>query len=198
MEVSFVSQSSSSLGIMAQREEEEEEDLGSLSSFSEEDGDSSNSLASSSSEFTEDATSSNSSSSSSFPPSSSVNEMSEEGPLFEMSSLVAELPFKRGLSKHYQGKSQSFTSLSNVMSLEDLIKPERPIKKKLKSSKSYAGGLDNHNPLSPKHGSKTIAKKTLRGSFSSLGGRRHSFMGSKPPVPPQRSESLSGRNLLFA
>lgn len=195
MEVSFVSQSSS-LGIMAQREE----DLGSLSSFSEEDGDSSNSLASSSSEFTEDATSSNSSSSSSssFPPSSSVNEMSEEGPLFEMSSLVAELPFKRGLSKHYQGKSQSFTSLSNVMSLEDLIKPERPIKKKLKSSKSYAGGLDNHNPLSPKHGSKTIAKKTLRGSFSSLGGRRHSFMGSKPPVPPQRSESLSGRNLLFA
>ncbi|EEF46373.1 conserved hypothetical protein [Ricinus communis] len=37
---------------------------------------------------------------------------STAGPLFELSELMAHLPIKRGLSSFYQGKSQSFTSLS--------------------------------------------------------------------------------------
>lgn len=43
---------------------------------------------------------------------------------------------RRGLSKHYKGKSQSFTSLAEVESLQDLAKPENPYNKRLKSAKS--------------------------------------------------------------
>lgn len=160
---------------------DEEDDLGSPSSFFEDEG-SSNSMGSSSSEFMEDEASSNSCS----------------GPLYEMSSLIAQLPVKRGLSKHFQGKSQSFTSLSDVRCLEDLAKPEKPYKKRLKSSKSYGGGLDSHKALSPKACSRAITKKASRGSFSSLSGRRPSFLGSRPPVPPQRTASFSDQTLLFA
>lgn len=39
---------------------------------------------------------------------------------------------RRGLSKHYNGKSESYTNLSNVMSLEDLAKQENPFNKKIK------------------------------------------------------------------
>ncbi|XP_010267109.1 PREDICTED: uncharacterized protein LOC104604469 [Nelumbo nucifera] len=126
--------------------------------------DSANSIASSSSlDFTEDASSS---SSSSPPPPVS------KGPLYELSELMAQLPIKRGLSKHYQGKSQSFTSLSNVRCIEDLIKKVNPYKKKMKSSKSY-GGLDTNKSYTPKA---FISKKTSRSSFSLL-GKRNSFMG---------------------
>jgi hypothetical protein len=45
--------------------------------------------------------------------------------------------YRRGLSKFYQGKSQSFTSLTNVKSLEDFAKPESPYNKKLKSYGFY-------------------------------------------------------------
>ncbi|XP_039115029.1 uncharacterized protein LOC120250296 [Dioscorea cayenensis subsp. rotundata] len=83
---------------------------------------------SSMSNFMEDSTTTTTSSSSY----SSLHSLScdkpeeeEEGHLFHMSSLMALLPLKRGLSKHFQGKSKSFTSLGNARSLEDLVKPER-------------------------------------------------------------------------
>ncbi|KAJ4973063.1 hypothetical protein NE237_006237 [Protea cynaroides] len=85
---------------------------------------SSHSISSSLSDFMDDATTMTESS------------LSNNGPLYEMSSLMQQLPFKRGLSKYFQGKSQSFTSLSNVRSMEDLAKPENPYNKKLKSCKS--------------------------------------------------------------
>ena len=74
----------------------------------EEDEGSSNSVAASSPDFMEDASSSGSSS---------------NGHLFDVSSHISQLPFKRDLSKHCKGKSQSFTSLSIVKSLENQIKP---------------------------------------------------------------------------
>ena len=154
----------SNRGIMDDRDEGIE--------FNSSDDESESSMGSSESEFMEDGGSSSSS--------------SETGPLFEMSSLIAQLPFKRGLSKHYEGKSQSFTCLSNVRSLEDLAKPMKQLnKKKLKQCKSYACGLDGH---------KTIMKKASRGSLSSLGPKRSSFVATKPSVPPQRSAS---HTLLF-
>ncbi|KAL8235314.1 hypothetical protein R6Q59_021414 [Mikania micrantha] len=56
----------------------------------------------------------------------------------------------RGLSKFYQGKSESFTSLARVMSIEDLPKrmnnyynnPYNKMKKLKANSKSHGGGLD--------------------------------------------------------
>ena len=82
------------------------------------------------------------------------------------------------MSKFYDGKSQSFTSLSNVRNLEDLAKPERPCRKKLKSSKSTGGDLDRQKSLYPRDWSKSIVKKASRGSLFSLSAR------SKPPIPP--------------
>ncbi|KAI3892416.1 hypothetical protein MKX03_012634 [Papaver bracteatum] len=113
------------------------------------------------------------------------------GPLYELSGLMNELPVKRGLSKHFQGKSQSFTSLSNVQTLEDLAKRENPYRKKqmmMKSCKSYACGLDNSKSFATNNSSKMISKKGSNksvGSFSSLlGNKRNGFMSCSisPPI----------------
>jgi hypothetical protein len=92
---------------------------------------------------------------------------------------------RRGLSKYYQGKSQSFTSLSRVASIEDLAKNETRNRRKGKASKSYLNGLDLHKSYTlPKP---IIAKKVSRGSMPSLcfPGRRGSFLNSArpPPIP---------------
>lgn len=126
-------------------------------------------------------------------------------PLQNMSTLLQELPFKRGLSKHYNGKSQSFTSLSNVSTLEDLAKPENPFNKKLKSCRSYGGlfleGFNKTSQNQPQRSSSSsrlgvLKKSSSRGSCLSLSSRRNnngSFLGNRPPtvVPPHRSASTS-------
>ncbi|URD80776.1 hypothetical protein MUK42_02796 [Musa troglodytarum] len=134
-----------------------EEDLESMSSsFCGEEGDSDEELRG-------DATSSSSSFSFS-PPSCtpSPDDQVEEGPLFEMSSLVALLPVKRGLSKHFEGKSQSFTSLDKVRCLGDLAKPGRPSKRRLGSNGHKAA-------LSAMSSSRIITKK----ASSLASARRH-------------------------
>lgn len=108
--------------------------------------------SSSSSETIEDASSSSSSSSS-------------YGPLFELSELMAELPIKRGISKFYQGKSESFASLTSVKSIEDLAKKGKYSCKSRRSMKSRYGGVQSQR-LSPKA---TIAKNKKGSIFSSLG-----------------------------
>ncbi|XP_065868810.1 protein OXIDATIVE STRESS 3-like [Euphorbia lathyris] len=99
---------------------------------------------------------------------------SNNGPLFQLSELMAHLPIKRGLSKYYEGKSQSFTSLSGVISIEDVPKKGR----KIKASKSYYT-LPKSN----------ISKKVSRSCVSSLSfqGRRRGgsfFTSSRPPPVP--------------
>ncbi|XXG87306.1 hypothetical protein AAC387_Pa11g2023 [Persea americana] len=179
MDASFSPQNSH--GIM----DEEEHLCDSLSSSSDV---SSHSISSSSSDLTEDASSSSSST-----PSSSLLGQLTVGPLYEMSSLIEELPIKRGLSKHFQGRSQSFTSLSNVRCLEDLAKPENPWRKKLKSCKSYGGGLDSPRSYAPRTASKTISKKASRSSWGSLLSRKN-----KPPIPSHKTSSFSSQTHLFA
>uniref|UniRef100_A0A2P2IKU0 Uncharacterized protein MANES_04G135000 n=2 Tax=Rhizophora mucronata TaxID=61149 RepID=A0A2P2IKU0_RHIMU len=110
------------------------------------------------------------------------------GPLFELSELMAHLPLKRGLSNFYEGKSQSFTSLSRVTSIEDLAKKETPYRRKMKYSKSYGDGFDAHKPYTlPKA---IIAKRVSRGSMSCLPfpGTRSSFLNCTrpPPIPVQK------------
>ncbi|EXC28691.1 hypothetical protein L484_006987 [Morus notabilis] len=143
-----------------------------------------NSIASSSSsDLVEDASSSNSSSkscSSSSSSSSPFSSSSNNGPLYELSELMVHLPLRRGLSKFYQGKSQSFTSLASVKSLEDLPKKVAPYRKKLmKPCKSFGGGLEGNKLHYPKA---IISKKSSRGSsfLSSLGSFR-------PSVPVQKN-----------
>ncbi|KAK9115684.1 hypothetical protein Sjap_014631 [Stephania japonica] len=184
-----------------QYDDDQFDDLGFSSSSSDDDG--SSSTNSSSSDLAEDATTTTTS------PSSSIADHDQlpnnKGPLDEMSSLIHQLPFKRGLSKFYQGKSQSFTSLSNVRSLEDLAKPENPYNKRLKSCRSY-GGLfisENHHQKQskassspPKALARAIAKKSSSSSrvssCSSLSAKRsHSFLGlnNRPPIAPQKNST---------
>ncbi|KAK6944896.1 hypothetical protein RJ641_025998 [Dillenia turbinata] len=133
-----------------------------------------NSVESSPLELIEDASSSTSCSSSSY-------SLQSEGPLFGLSDLMAQLPIKRGLSKFYEGKSQSYTSLASVTSIEDLAKKTSPCGKRMKSSKSYAGGLDGHKASA--HTPKSIiSKKTSRGSSLSKLGKRIDLMGSGRPA----------------
>lgn len=46
------------------------------------------------------------------------------------------LSCRRGLSRFYDGKSQSFTSLASVRSIEDLAKEENPKRKRSRLCKS--------------------------------------------------------------
>ncbi|XVF26862.1 hypothetical protein REPUB_Repub14bG0056100 [Reevesia pubescens] len=133
---------------------------------------------SSSSDLLDDASSSSSTSNSS----SSTN---CNGPLYELSDLMAQLPIKRGLSKYFQGKSQSFTSLSSVKTIEELAKKETPYWKKMKACKSYGGGLDTYKLYTLPRA--TISKKISRNSLSSLsfpGRSRSSFLSGRPPLIP--------------
>lgn len=95
---------------------------------------------------------------------------SSNGPLEDLSDLMLHLPIKRGLSKFYEGKSQSFTSLANVKSLEDLMKRgfnNTSNKARRKACKSTGGIIDQSykKVYSPKA---TISKKATRTASSVL------------------------------
>ncbi|KAK6151858.1 hypothetical protein DH2020_014493 [Rehmannia glutinosa] len=112
--------------------------------------------------------------------SSSTSSNSSSGPLFELSELVAQLPIKRGLSKYYNGKSQTFASLTRVKSVEDLSKKETCYSMRMKSCKSYGGNL-NHHKFGPKA---TIAKRSPKSSFS-------------PPLTTKGALVVNSRNLIL-
>uniref|UniRef100_A0A0E0K3P9 Oxidative stress 3 n=1 Tax=Oryza punctata TaxID=4537 RepID=A0A0E0K3P9_ORYPU len=157
--------------------EEQEEDIGSPSTSAA----SSARSSESSSELADDASSSSSSSA---------------DHRFEMSDLMTQLPFKRGLSRFFDGKSQSFASLAAVASLEDLAKPPR---KRLKPSQSCGGGLDAHRGrvLSPRrHCPKAVVagakKATARAALSVL-----SASPRRPPLAaPARPEGVAAKFLV--
>ncbi|PWZ04318.1 hypothetical protein Zm00014a_038473 [Zea mays] len=137
----------------------------SYNSFS---GASSGSLCSSASNMSDDATSS--------PPghrsepssaSSSTLHLDAEGPLYELSSLLDELPIRKGLSNYYQGKAQSFTSISDATSVQDLAK-KVSYSKRMRASKSYSVGLDMNQRtiIVSRPCNKMIAKRPSNGSFA--------------------------------
>ncbi|XP_074559893.1 uncharacterized protein LOC141815928 [Curcuma longa] len=102
-------------------------------------------------------------------------EANQNGPLFELPTLVEQLPIKiRGLSKYYQGKSQSFTSLSVVRSLEDLPKKQSPYKRKtmMKTCDSYGRVTSRKAPRAA-----SCASLAAQGGAAGGGGR-------KPPLVP--------------
>lgn len=83
------------------------------------------------------------------------------GPLYEMSTMRDHLPSdqkRTGLSMYYKGRSESFTSLADVSSVQDLAKKTIPyIRRRPKASRSHAAAL-GVNRLS-----KTVAKKAPSG-----------------------------------
>ncbi|XP_066327469.1 protein OXIDATIVE STRESS 3-like [Miscanthus floridulus] len=146
---------------------EQEEDIGSPSD-SESPSTSRESAGSSSSELDDDASSSSGS----------------DPDRFEMSALMTELPFKRGLSRFFDGKSQSFASLAAVGSLEDLPKPAA--RKRLKPSRSCGGALDAHNRgrlLSPRRHC-TKPKPAARKQAAARSGALSVLAAVAPRMPP--------------
>lgn len=90
--------------------------------------------------------------------SSSAN--SSRSSLYDLSDLMLQLPIKRGLSKFYHGKSDSFTSLARVTSIEDLPKKEHKMKKK-KNYRSHT----LPKPIISKKNSRSGFKKKFGGSM---------------------------------
>ncbi|KAL3632890.1 hypothetical protein CASFOL_025874 [Castilleja foliolosa] len=74
--------------------------------------------------------------------------------LYDLSEIMSQLPIKRGLSKYYQGKSESFTAVSRVTSIEDLAKRATPCRR---NCKSIATGLHSYRTYT--HPKAIIAKK---------------------------------------
>ncbi|KAM7471789.1 hypothetical protein LguiA_009972 [Lonicera macranthoides] len=92
------------------------------------------------------------------------------GSMYNLSDLMAHLPIKRGLSKYYHGRSQSFTCLSRAKSTEDLAKKVTPYnRREMKACKSYQGGLDSYKSFT--HPKAIISKKPSKGSHF----RQHLF-----------------------
>ncbi|WOK98557.1 hypothetical protein Cni_G07269 [Canna indica] len=117
--------------------------------------------------------------SSSLPP-----KLNPNGPVYELSSRVEQLPIKRGLSKYYQGKSQSYTSLSVVSSLKDLPKKENPYyMRKMKTCKSYAGGLDAKKAARPPSSCASLMSKSSSSGLLIYGSRPPSIPAQKSPCP---------------
>ncbi|CAL5390798.1 unnamed protein product [Camellia sinensis] len=127
----------------------------------------------------------------------------------KVSTPAKRSTMERGLSKHFQGKSQSFTSLANVRCLEDLAKPENPYNKRFKTCKSYGGLLDSHRSSSHLHLCKTTSSSRFiskgassSSSSSSSRGSFSSLIAKRPPlIPAHRStstSSISNQTPLFA
>nr|GME21784.1 serine/arginine repetitive matrix protein 2-like [Ipomoea batatas] len=65
-----------------------------------------------------------------------VQSSAKDGALGNLEDLEEALPLKRGLSKFYDGKSKSFTRLSDISScssLKDIVKPENAYSRKRKN-----------------------------------------------------------------
>ncbi|CAN4098482.1 unnamed protein product [Withania somnifera] len=108
---------------------------------------------------------------------------SSDGALSDLSTLVAQLPIKRGLSKYYEGKSESFTCLARVTSVQDLPKKETPYSRKKMNKSSYK------SYTLPKS---IIFKKASKSSFLSscytTRKSNSSISRSSPPlIPVQRT-----------
>lgn len=107
----------------------------------------------------------------------------------DLSAMKAELPIKKGLSKYYDGKSQSFDCMSEVRCLQDLRKKESPYKK-FKSCKSYVDLDGNQGTCHvPGPNSKTVAKKPSGSSCANLMARNSSanMLYRPPPIPVNKS-----------
>lgn len=91
-----------------------------------------------------------------------------KGHLDRSRSLEASLPVKKGLSRFYSGKSQSFSCLADVISVRDLAKPENPYNRKRKILQSGSWTLERP-PLHPlRNGAVGISKKSFHNSKYTL------------------------------
>ncbi|KAI0524100.1 hypothetical protein KFK09_003464 [Dendrobium nobile] len=83
--------------------------------------------------------------------------------LLDLSLLMTNPPIKRGLSQFFQGKSESFSCLSEVSSIEDLAKKNNLYSKRSKYCKRNDEGMhiNKKSLYAPNICSRIISKKPL-------------------------------------
>uniref|UniRef100_A0A453FFP1 Uncharacterized protein n=2 Tax=Aegilops tauschii TaxID=37682 RepID=A0A453FFP1_AEGTS len=105
--------------------------------------------------------------------------------VYDLSSMKAELSVKKGgLSKYYDGKSQSFACMSEVRCLEDL--PKKSPYKKIKSCRSNID-LDGNQkacPVPGSHNSKGMAKPSGSSCANLMARNNSANMLYRPPAIP--------------
>ncbi|XVF35134.1 hypothetical protein REPUB_Repub18cG0118700 [Reevesia pubescens] len=131
-----------------------------------------------------------------------------KGPLDTMDALEEVLPIRRGISKFYNGKSKSFTSLADAAaasSVKDFAKPDNPYNRKRKNLLAHSSLLDKNvnNPL--RNSGSEISKRlsnsnrstlalgttTSSSDFSSISSSSSSCL---PPLHPQCKKSTTIRS----
>lgn len=125
-----------------------------------------------------------------------------KGPLASMCSLEDALPCKRGLSGFFSGKSKSFSSLADVNSVKDLVKPDHGFNRRRKYVSACIGNGDRLRMHPMRSGALGISKKSSHNSKYSVAlAVALSAKESKPPArfarnaAPSRSFSLSDLQL---
>lgn len=96
---------------------------------------------------------------------------SYKGPLETMDALEDVLVVKKSISKFYNGKSKSFTSLADVSassSVKDLAKPENAYAKKRKNLLAYSNFWDKNRNCPWRSNAGGISKRPLISSRSTL------------------------------
>lgn len=97
---------------------------------------------------------------------------SYKGPLEMMEALEEVLPIRRGISKFYNGKSKSYTSLgdaTSTSSIKDITKPENAYTRKRRNLMAFNHVWENKNRSFPLRGNGGgISKRPISSSRSTL------------------------------
>jgi hypothetical protein len=108
--------------------------------------------------------------------------------------LFGALLCRRGLSKFFDGKSQSFASLAAVAGLEDLPKP--PLAKRLKTSRSCGVGLKDAHRGPPSAAGKKQASRARLTTPPALVSAPRRLVRARTLVTAR--PAAAGKSLLFA
>lgn len=117
-----------------------------------------------------------------------------KGPLDALEVLEEVLPIKKGVSKFYNGKSKSYTSLevAACSSIKDIVKPENAFTRKRKNLLAHSIFFDKKRERPCKMSEGGLLKKPANGNHMGLTGRMsgsgvHSPtpVPSRPPLHPQ-------------
>ncbi|KAJ1382276.1 hypothetical protein SESBI_44408 [Sesbania bispinosa] len=126
------------------------------------------------------------------------------GPLDMMDSLQQVLPIRRGISKFYNGKSKSFTSLGDAVSsptVKDIAKPENAYSRRRRNLMAVNHLWEKNRNFPLRSNSGGISKRTISSSrsavalafainydssssFTSEESTSSSCPRSPPPLPP--------------
>ncbi|XVE97894.1 hypothetical protein REPUB_Repub03eG0058200 [Reevesia pubescens] len=131
-----------------------------------------------------------------------------KGPLDTMDALEEVLPMRRGMSKFYNGKSKSFTSLADAAaasSVKDFAKPDNPYNRKRKNLLAHSSLLDKNLSHPLRKSESEISKRLANSdrctmalgtitSISDSNSVSSSAFSCLPPLHPQCKKSTPIRS----